>query len=467
MDIINSDGYTLYIEIALIVLLLILELIYSVSLAVVDYLTDADIEEIKSKISTRDLNKLTAFADDKFKYENRFHAALITINIVMFEPLRFFALFLKNLISSYFENIPIYAFVIGFLFAFIVFLFFNYMLFFSLPRRIIRHSSELRVAKLTLASIKFSVVFIPFADFTDYLIKKFFKAIGKNKYNDVEEVTEEDILSLVQESQDQGILEEDEAEMINNIFELNDKEAKDIMTNRNSIIGINGNTPLPEAIEIMLEANITRFPVYLDNLDHIIGILTLKDALRYSNENKSRTGAVKRYPKILREARYVSETRKIDDLFHKMQADKLQMVIVIDEYGQTSGLVAMEDIVEEIVGNILDEFDEEETFIEIKGEKTFEIDGLTPLEELDEKFSIDFEKDDIETLNGFLIDKIGHIPKEDDKIFVEFKGYSFEAALIENHIIKSVIMKQIVENDDSDSNENGIETQDVENNTEK
>ena len=467
MDIINSDGYTLYIEIALIVLLLILELIYSVSLAVVDYLTDADIEEIKSKISTRDLNKLTAFADDKFKYENRFHAALITINIVMFEPLRFFALFLKNLISSYFENIPIYAFVIGFLFAFIIFLFFNYMLFFSLPRRIIRHSSELRVAKLTLASIKFSVVFIPFADFTDYLIKKFFKAIGKNKYNDVEEVTEEDILSLVQESQDQGILEEDEAEMINNIFELNDKEAKDIMTNRNSIIGINGNTPLPEAIEIMLEANITRFPVYLDNLDHIIGILTLKDALRYSNENKSRTGAVKRYPKILREARYVSETRKIDDLFHKMQADKLQMVIVIDEYGQTSGLVAMEDIVEEIVGNILDEFDEEETFIEIKGEKTFEIDGLTPLEELDEKFSIDFEKDDIETLNGFLIDKIGHIPKEDDKIYVEFKGYSFEAALIENHIIKSVIMKQIVENDDSDSNENGIKTQDVENNTEK
>ena len=467
MDIINSDGYTLYIEIALIVLLLILELIYSVSLAVVDYLTDADIEEIKSKISTRDLNKLTAFADDKFKYENRFHAALITINIVMFEPLRFFALFLKKLISSYFENIPIYAFVIGFLFAFIIFLFFNYMLFFSLPRRIIRHSSELRVAKLTLASIKFSVVFIPFADFTDYLIKKFFKAIGKNKYNDVEEVTEEDILSLVQESQDQGILEEDEAEMINNIFELNDKEAKDIMTNRNSIIGINGNTPLPEAIEIMLEANITRFPVYLDNLDHIIGILTLKDALRYSNENKSRTGAVKRYPKILREARYVSETRKIDDLFHKMQADKLQMVIVIDEYGQTSGLVAMEDIVEEIVGNILDEFDEEETFIEIKGEKTFEIDGLTPLEELDEKFSIDFEKDDIETLNGFLIDKIGHIPKEDDKIYVEFKGYSFEAALIENHIIKSVIMKQIVENDDLDSNENGIKTQDVENNTEK
>lgn len=467
MDIINSDGYTLYIEIAIIVLLLILELIYSVSLAVVDYLTDADIEEIKSKISTRDLNKLTAFADDKFKYENRFHAALITINIVMFEPLRFFALFFKNLISSYFENIPIYAFVIGFLFAFIIFLFFNYMLFFSLPRRIIRHSSELRVAKLTLASIKFSVVFIPFADFTDYLIKKFFKAIGKNKYNDVEEVTEEDILSLVQESQDQGILEEDEAEMINNIFELNDKEAKDIMTNRNSIIGINGNTPLPEAIEIMLEANITRFPVYLDNLDHIIGILTLKDALRYSNENKSRTGAVKRYPKILREARYVSETRKIDDLFHKMQADKLQMVIVIDEYGQTSGLVAMEDIVEEIVGNILDEFDEEETFIEIKGEKTFEIDGLTPLEELDEKFSIDFEKDDIETLNGFLIDKIGHIPKEDDKIYVEFKGYSFEAALIENHIIKSVIMKQIVENDDSDSNENGIKTQDVENNTEK
>jgi putative hemolysin len=128
-----------------------------------------------------------------------------------------------------------------------------------------------------------------------------------------------------------------------------------------------------------------------------------------------------------------------------MKDDKLQMVIVIDEYGQTSGLVAMEDILEEIVGNILDEYDKEETFVEPKGEKSYEIDGLTPLEELSELLKIDFECEDtdIETINGFLINKLGYIPENDDKSEVEYEGYSFKLLQVENHIIKTVFVTKI------------------------
>ena len=238
------------------------------------------------------------------------------------------------------------------------------------------------------------------------------------------------------------------------------------MTNRNSIIGINAETSLPDAIKIMLEESNSRYPVYIDNLDHIIGILNLKDALRYQNANKSRNGAIKRYPKLLREARFVSETRKIDDLFHKMQSDKLQMVIVIDEYGQTSGLVAMEDIVEEIVGNILDEYDKEETFIESRSENVFEIDGLTPLEEIEEKFGIDFNTKDFETINGYMINYLGHIPTSSEMVIVECGNYKFTSKYIDNHVIKSVIMEKIEEiivNSDNDDKE----IQDIEKTLEK
>ena len=203
----------------------------------------------------------------------------------------------------------------------------------------------------------------------------------------------------------------------------------------------------------MLEGSNSRYPVYIDSLDHIIGIIHLKDALRYQENNKDRDGAIRRYPKLLREARFVSETRKIDDLFKKMKDDKLQMVIVIDEYGQTSGLVAMEDILEEIVGNILDEYDKEETFVESKGEKSYEIDGLTPLEELSDILGIDMESEDedIETINGFLTNKLGYVPENDDKSVIEYGGYSFKILEVENHIIKSVFVTKLTSEDANNS----------------
>lgn len=446
----------------LIVILCAFELIFSVCLSLVEDINESDIEEIKEKLGDNKYNKLLEFISSRRKYESRFHAALITVNIFMFAPLYSIIKYIIVLIPADFKP----AFAVGSVFIVLLFLFFNYLFCFSLPRKLIIHASALNKSKMTLVSLKYSFLMVPFADLSEIILSSFFKLIGKSHLNNDDEVTEEDILSMVQESQDQGILEADEAEMINNIFELNDLEASDIMTNRNSISAINGDMPLSDVIKIMLDGSNSRFPVYLDNLDHIIGILNLKDALRFQNSNKNKNGAVKRYPQILREARFVSETRKVDDLFHKMQADKLQMVIVIDEYGQTSGLLTMEDILEEIVGNILDEYDEEETFFEKKGEKTYEIDGLTPLEDLSLLLHKDFENDDFDTLNGLLTNKLGHIPCDNDTEPLEIEGYSFEILQVENHVVKTVLVKQIEINDTSaDSMENESEVQDVETNS--
>ena len=440
-------------------LLILTENLFSVSLCVVEDFNENDLLDISDRLSLPNVQTLNVFLENRTKYENRFHAALITVHILLFIPIEMLLFFIVSPIfanSNFSEIATVVLFALVLVALFLIIMFVNFLLFFLLPRKIVSHSSEYTKALVTLFSLKLSLIMVPISDLSNLILTIFFKIIGKNKYNQDEEVTEDDILSMVQESNDQGLIEDDEVTMINNIFELNDKEAKDIMTNRNSIVGINADTTLSDAIKIMLEGSNSRYPVYIDNLDHIIGILHLKDALRYQDANRQRNGSIKRYPKLLREARFVSETRKIDDLFKKMKDDKLQMVIVIDEYGQTSGLVAMEDILEEIVGNILDEYDKEETFVELKGEKEYEIDGLTPLEELSEVLKIDFDINDdtdIETINGFLINKLGYIPENDDKSEIEYKDFRFKITQVENHIIKTVFVTKITgEEQKNDSN---------------
>lgn len=455
---INDISYGIFI---LLFALFAAEIIFAVSLCVVEDFNDSDLEDISDKLNLKNVEALEKFLRNKHKFENRFHCALITVNILMFYPFIKISAFL---VDAIFKDINLILLCVVSLLLFSMYLFINYLLFFALPRKVVRHSSEYTKAMFTLFSLKISVVMAPIADLSDIVLRGFFKLIGKNSFNAKEEVTEDDILSMVQESKDMGLIEDDEVAMINNIFKLNDKEAKDIMTNRKNIVAIDANTPLPDAIKMMLEGSNSRYPVYIDNLDHIIGILHLKDALRYQDANKQRSGAIKRYPKLLREARFVLETRKIDDLFKKMKDDKLQMVIVIDEYGQTSGLIAMEDILEEIVGNILDEYDEEETFVEIKDGKSYEIDGLTPLEDLESLLNIklESEENDIETINGYILNKLGYIPQEGEECEIEAEGYTFKVLSVEKHIIKSVLVTKIV-NEITKNSEDENSSKDTEN----
>lgn len=266
--------------------------------------------------------------------------------------------------------------------------------------------------------------------------------LWKYKKSREENVTEEDIMTMVNEGHEQGVLETSEAEMITNIFEFDEKEAGDIMTHRKNIVAIDGAMTVKEAAKFVLkEANNSRFPVYGEDLDDIIGTLHLRDVLvRAENEHEAGMPIAK-VPGLLRTAHFIPETRNIDSLFKEMQSQKIHMEIVIDEYGQTAGLVTMEDILEEIVGNILDEYDKDEQFI-IRGENGVLImKGLTPLEEVEDALKIHFPEEDLDnydTINGLLISKLDRIPKEGEQPEVRYLGYLFEVTKVAHKMIHTI-----------------------------
>lgn len=268
----------------------------------------------------------------------------------------------------------------------------------------------------------------------------FLRILGFKTSDEQNEVTEEEIISMVNEGHELGVLEAGEVEMITNIFEFGDKEASDIMTHRNSITAIDSQMPFKEALNFMLKESNSRYPVFEENLDHIVGVLYLKDAMRIHTSDEGLNRAVGSVEGLIREAVFVPETKNIDDLFRSMQSEKNQMVIVMDEYGQTAGLVTMEDILEEIVGNIMDEYDPEENHIEEKGENEYIIEGMTKLDDLQERFAIDFGETEFETLNGFLISKLDRIPEEDEDIELEIEGYIFKILKVEKNVIQSVLV---------------------------
>lgn len=285
----------------------------------------------------------------------------------------------------------------------------------------------------------------PFTGLVTVTANGILRIFGIHGDKDAGDVTEEEIINMVNEGHEQGLIQASEAEMISNIFEFGDKEAQDIMTNRKHIVAIDADMALQDAIAFMIEGKNSRYPVYEENIDHIIGILHLKDAMRYKADTGRMGNSLKELEGLLREPVFIPRTKNIDELFREMQAGKQQMVVVVDEYGQTDGLVAMEDILEEIVGNILDEYDEISDHIEEKSQDEYIIEGKTPLEELEERLGISFEDEEFETMNGFLISRLDRIPEADEEFDVDFSGFNFKILSVKNKMIQSVLVTRLPE----------------------
>lgn len=263
------------------------------------------------------------------------------------------------------------------------------------------------------------------------------------KKNDEENV-EQEILSMVSAGHENGVLESSEAKMINNIFEFVDKEASDICTNRNDIDALDKNTLLVDALNHMLKSSYSRYPVYDENIDHIIGILYLKDTCRVHAKNEELNEPISEVAGLIRKAMFIPETMNINDLFKTMQSDKTQMAVVLDEYGQTTGIVTMEDILEEIVGNIMDEYDVEKNSIRKRRgkEEEYIIDGQTSIEEINKNLGINIEEGEYQTLNGFMISRMDRLPEKNERFKTECDGYVFEILSVENRMVKKVAVKK-------------------------
>lgn len=307
----------------------------------------------------------------------------------------------------------------------------------AIPQKVaLKHSEKKadRYAKFLMCLLS---VFQIFSIVIDKSMILLFKISGRNLKDYEDNVTEEEIISIVNEGLEQGILEDNEVEMIANIIEMDEKEVRDIMTRRTKIVGLDGNMTVEEAMQFMMEKSYSRFPVYDGDIDNVIGIAFWKDITKYFIQNKDRSIPIR---ELAKKAYLVPDTQKIDVLFEEMQLKKIHMAIAIDEYGQTVGIVAMEDVLEEIVGNIFDEFDVDERMILKQRDGKYFMRGLAPLEDVAEELGIYMEEEleDYDTLNGFLISQLGHIPKEKEKINIVYKGYEFRVVDVKDRMIRFV-----------------------------
>lgn len=266
-----------------------------------------------------------------------------------------------------------------------------------------------------------------------------------------EEKVEEEIISMVNEGNEQGLIHDDEVEMITNIFEFSEKEVRDVMTPRSDVVGIDKHTTMDETIKIMLENNYSRYPVFDDDLDNIVGILYFKDFVKAYLKDKNQT-----IEQIMVEPLFVHPTKNISELFKRMQKEKIHMVIVVDEYGQTEGIIAMEDILEEIVGEISDEYDEDEKqYIRLAdGSYIFEAKiQLTDFFRATDTDPADFEKitEEVETLAGLLLEIKGDFPRRREVI--EYKNYRFQILEMDNRRILKVKFNVINASEDDKEEE--------------
>lgn len=283
------------------------------------------------------------------------------------------------------------------------------------PKRLAMKYYE-KIAYSTIGVIRvIAIITAPFVKILTIVTNFISKIFGISE-SEEEIVTEEEIKMMIDEGEEKGTIEEDEKEMIHNIFEFNDITVSEVMTHRIDVYAVDINSNIEDILKELGEYKYSRIPVYEEEIDDIKGILFIKDLIKYVNSKKSI-----KIKNIMREAYFVSENKPINELFKDLQKNKKQMAIVIDEYGGTAGVVTMEDLLEEIVGNIFDEYDEIEKEYEKIDDNTFLLSGSISINELKKILRIDIPEGDYDTLSGYLLEKLGRVPEDNEKPTIETK----------------------------------------------
>jgi putative hemolysin len=237
---------------------------------------------------------------------------------------------------------------------------------------------------------------------------------------------------MVNVGHEEGLLEREERIIINNVFEFGDMQAKEAIVQRMDIVAINIEDSYEQIIDTFKDEQFTRMPVYEETIDDIVGIVNIKDVV-FLNKEEIKDFDIRNY---MREPFYTYEFKKITELFEEMKREKVQMAVVLDEYGGTSGIVTMEDLVEEIVGEIEDEYDEEEAEIVVIKEDEYIVDGSTKISDVNEMIGTKLESDEFDSIGGFIIGYLGRLPEEDEIIQVE--GIKFCIESIDKNRIKKI-----------------------------
>lgn len=294
----------------------------------------------------------------------------------------------------------------------------------------------------------------PFVKFLSLSTNGVVRLLGFDPNADEEGVTEEEIRMMVDVGGEKGVIEDDQKEMINNIFEFDDMDAGDVMTHRTDVIAADVNdTTLEEFMALAIENGRSRIPLYDEDIDNIVGIVYIKDLLKYVGKEVKVKGTLKN---IMREPYFVPETKACGELFKEMRLQRIQMAVVVDEYGGTAGIVTLEDIVEAVMGDIQDEYDEEEEEISKIDENTFTVEGTIDIEEIDELIGKELPEGDYETLAGFIMDELQCIPKQGEMNEVVFENVKFTVLEVEDRRIEKIkveITPVVEENDEEEEDD--------------
>lgn len=301
------------------------------------------------------------------------------------------------------------------------------------PKRLAMKNYE-KIAFGTIGIIRaISIITSPFVKFLTLVTNSISKLFGVGE-NEEESVTEEEIKMMVDQGEEKGTIKEEEKELINNVFEFNDITVSEIMKHRKDIFAVDINISNDELMEELSkeEYRYSRIPVYDETIDEIKGILYIKDVLKnIGKKNFKVKNAVK-------DAYFVSQNRLINEVFKELQKNKMQIAIIIDEYGGTAGLITMEDILEELVGDIYDEYDKEEKEFEKIDENTYIIVGSMPIYDVNKLLNANIPEGDYDTLSGFLQEKLGRIPEEEEKPIIETKEVTYKIEKYEDKRILKV-----------------------------
>ncbi len=320
------------------------------------------------------------------------------------------------------------------------------------PKRIAMFSPEKISFRVVGILLVVAAVTKPFVKVLSLSTNALLRLFGIDPNAQPEEVTEEEIRMLVDVGGEKGVIEDVQKEMINNIFEFDDIDAGDIMTHRTDVEAVEVNDPVLDVIGIAEREGYSRIPVYEEDLDHIIGIVYIKDLIAFIGSELPKDQSLRQ---VMRDVYIVPESMKCGVLFKELTSRKLQMAVVLDEYGGTAGIVTLEDLLESIVGNIQDEYDNEEEEFSVIDDTTFTVDGTTAISEVNEHVGVDIPEDDFETIGGFVISLLGYLPEDGEMNELDYENLHFTVLNIEDRRIgKLKVEINPVENADEDEESN-------------
>ena len=449
----SSQGSNLVFQILLLLILILVNAFFAMSEMAVVSLNDAKIEKM-----AEDGHKKAKLILKLTKNPTRFLSTIqIGVTLAGFltsaSAATAFAEMLTNAITSSFdvpENIvsPVAVVLIT-----LVMSYFSLVLGELAPKRIGMQVPEKIAFAVAKPLLVISKITAPFVKFLSLSTNGVVRLLGFDPNANEEVVTEEEIRMMVDVGGEKGVIEDAQKEMINNIFEFDDMDAGDIMTHRTDVVAADINDiTLEDFMNLAIEHGRSRIPLFDEDIDNIVGIVYVKDLLKFVGKEVKAKGTLKN---IMREPYFIPETKSCGELFKEMSSRRIQMAVVVDEYGGTAGIVTLEDIVEAIMGNIQDEYDVEEEEISKIDENTFTVDGTIDIEEIDELIGKELPEGDYETLAGFIMDELQCIPKNGEMNEVVFENVKFTVLSVEDRRIEKIKVEitpveETIDEDDED-----------------